>query len=125
MADELIPVDVRDFILAYIESVAQLEALLLLLHKPAEKWTASGVATQLYIDEEQAKGVLERLCDSGLGDCSDGAFWFNEGPPGQRDIVERMADVYSRHLIPVTNLIHSRPSGIRAFAAAFKFRKDR
>lgn len=125
MADELIPVDVRDFILSYIESVAQLEALLLLLHKSEERWTAAGVASQLYIAEGQAKDVLDRLCGSGLADCNDGAFWFNDAPPGQRDMVERLAELYSRHLIPVTNLIHSRPSGIRAFAAAFKFRKDR
>lgn len=125
MADELIPLDVREFILTYIESIAHLEALLLLVHKSEEKWTASSVAAQLYIDEEQAKAVLERLCDSGLAGCNDGTYWFNDEPSGQRDMVERLATLYSRHLIPVTNLVHSRPSGIRAFAAAFKLRKDR
>jgi hypothetical protein len=125
MADELIPAEVREFVLTYIQSVADLEALLLLARNNEVKWTAASVAKQLYIDEAQAAEVLERLCAGGLVQCQAGTFWFNDGPAGQRVVVERLADIYSQHLIPITNLIHSRPSGARAFAAAFKFRKDR
>jgi hypothetical protein len=39
-------------------------------------------------------------------------------------IVERLAVLYARYLIPVTNIIHSSPRTIRAFADAFKLRKD-
>ncbi len=42
-----------------------------------------------------------------------------------RQKVDRLASVYSRHLIPVTNMIHAKPRRIREFADAFKFRKDR
>ncbi len=44
MADELIPPDVREFILTHIDSIAQLEALLLLANQPETRWTVSGVA---------------------------------------------------------------------------------
>ncbi|MDP1603746.1 MAG: hypothetical protein Q8M03_10830 [Legionella sp.] len=125
MADELIPPDVREFILTYIDSIAQLEALILLANQPEERWTVTGVAAQLYIGESQAKAVLERLCDNGLLDCGDGVLWFNGDPAGQREIVEKLSTHYARHLIPVTNLVHAKPSGARAFAAAFKLRKDR
>ena len=125
MADELIPAEVREFIHACIQSIADLEALLLLARNADTKWTAASVAEQLYIEEAQATEVLGRLCAGGLAQCQAGAFWFNDGPPGQRAVVEQLADIYSHHLIPVTNLVHSRPSGARAFAAAFKFRKDR
>jgi hypothetical protein len=125
MADELIPLDVREFILTYIASIAHLEALLLLVSKPDEKWTEGSVAAQLYIEEDQAKTVLDELCEADLAVCRDGVYWFNAEPPGLRDLVERLALLYSQHLIPVTNLVHSRPSGVRAFAAAFKLRKDR
>jgi hypothetical protein len=125
MADDLVPSDVREFLLTYIESVAQLEALLLLMNKPEATWTAASVAAHLYIEESQAREVLERLCASGLAGCAKLAFWFNGDPPGQREIVERLAALYRNHLIPVTNLIHAKPSGARAFAAAFKLRKDR
>ena len=125
MADELIPAEIREFIQTYILSIADLEALLLLARNVDAKWTAASVAMQLYIEEAQAAEVLERLCAEGLAQCQSGTFWFNDGSTGQRAIVEQLANIYSQHLIPVTNLVHSRPSGARAFAAAFKFRKDR
>ena len=125
MADELIPPDVRGFIQRHIDSIAQLEALLLLLHQPHVEWTATGVAAHLYIDTDQAAQVLQQLCDDGLAGCKDGTYWFNGEVPHQRAIVQRLAVLYASHLIPVTNLVHAKPSAARAFAAAFKLRKDR
>jgi hypothetical protein len=125
VADDLIPPDVREFVLDKIESIAHLEALLLLLHQTDEPWTVSRVAAHLYVGEGQAKAVLDQLCDQRLLDCRDGVYWFNASPPGQRDIVERLAGLYAHHLIPVTNLVHAKPSGARAFAAAFKLRRDK
>jgi hypothetical protein len=40
-------------------------------------------------------------------------------------MVDRLADAYARHLIPVTNLIHGKPRRLREFSDAFKIRKDR
>ena len=125
MADELIPPDIRDFIQRHVDSIAQLEALLLLVHQSEVEWTATGVAAHLYIDTDQAAHVLQQLCDDGLAGCKGDIYWFNGEPPQQRAVVERLAVLYSSHLIPVTNLVHAKPSGARAFAAAFKLRKDR
>ena len=125
MGDELIPPDVREFILRHIDSIAHLEALLLLLQQPDIKWSAASVADHLYIEPDQATEVLQQLCENGLADCKDAVYWFNAAPTGQPEIVRRLADLYSNHLIPVTNLVHAKPSGIRRFAAAFKFRKDK
>ena len=125
MVDELIPPDIRDFIERHVDSIAQLEALLLLLHQPEIEWTAARVAAHLYIDTDQAAQVLQQLCDDGLAGCKGDIYWFNGEAPHQRGIVERLAILYSSHLIPVTNLVHAKPSAARAFAAAFKLRKDR
>ena len=125
MSDDLIPVDVRNFILRHIDSIAQLEALLLLVHTPDEQWTADKVADRLYIGAEEAKDVLARLCSDGLISDTAGTHRFIGEPAAQRDVVERLSALYSRHLVPVTNLVHSKPAGIRAFAAAFKLRKDK
>jgi len=39
-------------------------------------------------------------------------------------MVERVADVYARYLVPVTNLIHAKPQiKVQKFADAFKLRK--
>jgi len=125
MGDELIPPDVREFILRHIDSIAHLEALLLLLQQADVKWSASSLADHLYIETDQAAEVLQQLCEGGLAGCNDDVYWFNTAPTGQLEVVRRLADLYSNHLIPVTNLVHAKPSGIRKFAAAFKFRKDK
>jgi hypothetical protein len=125
MADELIPPDVREFILRNIDSIAHLEALLLLVQQPSIKWSAARVAEHLYIETDQAAEVLQHLCEAGLAGCNDAVYWFNDAPAGQLEVVRRLAELYSNHLIPVTNLVHAKPSGIRKFAAAFKFRKDK
>jgi hypothetical protein len=44
MAREPIPDDVREFILGHIDSIAQLEALLLLRRNPSTTWNAHSVA---------------------------------------------------------------------------------
>ena len=125
MSDELIPEDVREFILKCIDSIAQLEALLLLRHEPATNWSAGRIAKRLYIEENDAKAVLDRLSSEGLIVVSDGDYRFNGEAREQKDFVDRLAILYAHHLIPVTNLVHAKPSGLRAFAAAFKLRKDR
>jgi len=125
MADELIPPEVREFIIRHIDSIAQLEALLLLLKKRDLQWRVADVASQLYIGEDEAKMVLDQLCADHLACCADDVYWLNEEPSGQKSLVQALASFYSRHLIPVTNLVHSKPSGLRAFSDAFKWRKDK
>jgi hypothetical protein len=125
LADDIIPEDLRDFILRHIDSIAQLEALLLLRRKPEEFWTAEASAKRLYISEADAKNVLDRLCADGLLSCSENLYRFAGQSDEQCQMVERLADTYSRHLIQVTNLIHTKPRRLREFADAFKIRKER
>jgi hypothetical protein len=47
MTDDVIPGDLRDFILRHIDSVAQLEALLLLRANPNEDWDVKETATRV------------------------------------------------------------------------------
>jgi hypothetical protein len=125
LADDLIPEDLRDFILRHIDSIAQLEALLLLRRNPSETWTARTAATRLYIDESEAENVLEHLCSNGLLSVSGDSFRFDCQNDDERQMVERLAESYTRHLIPVTNLIHAKPRRLREFSDAFKIRKER
>ncbi|HEY7662945.1 MAG TPA: hypothetical protein VH934_07470 [Xanthobacteraceae bacterium] len=124
MADDIVPDDVRDFIQKHIDSVAQLEALLLLWANPNEVWDATRTAKRLYTTEHEIAEVLARLCADGLLVCKDGVYRY-ECAPEMSQRVDRVANVYSRQLIAVTNMIHTKPRRIREFADAFKFRKDR
>ena len=61
-----IPEDVAQFIIEKIDSVAQLEALLLLRDNPQQQWDIAAVAKRLYIDDEQADKVLARVREASL-----------------------------------------------------------
>jgi DNA-binding MarR family transcriptional regulator len=123
MTDQLVPDDVRDFILRHIDSVAQLEALLLLRANPQEQWHAARTAERLYATEKEVADALARLSADGFLARSNDLYRY-ECTPEQQQLVDRVAAVYSRQLIPITNMIHSKPRYIREFADAFKFRKD-
>jgi hypothetical protein len=124
MADLFVPDEIREFILKQIDSVAQIEALLLIRSNSAERWTASQIAARLYIDEVDAADALERLCAAGLLVFIEGAYGFDGLSAENALLIGKLAAIYTRQLIPVTNLIHSKPRRIRSFADAFRFRKD-
>ena len=125
MADTLIPDDLRDFVLGYFDSIAQLEAMLLLRENPSEKWTPNQTAKRLYIDEPQTAAALSRLCADGLLGCRDGVYYYECTDAVKRSMIDRLASIYARHIVPVTNIIHSKPPRIQQFADAFRIKKDR
>lgn len=125
MADDGIPDDIREFIGRYIDSIGQLEALLLLRADPSAKWDAAVAAKRLYIEEREGAEILKRLCEDGLIACEQDIFTYGLLDDERSRLVDRLAEIYARQLIPITNMIHAKPRRIRQFADAFKFRKDR
>lgn len=124
MAGDPIPVEVRDFLIRCIASVAQLEALLLLRTTPQQTWNVPDVARRLYVEESEAAKLLRALVGSELA-VSDGSFFrYQPRDCEMLDMVDRLAETYARSLVPVTRLIHERDIAIRKFADAFKLRKD-
>jgi hypothetical protein len=124
----MIPDDVTQFILDKIDSIAQLEALLLLRRDAEEKWSAAKLAQRLYTSETQTIEALERLCAAGLAVAAEGesvVYRYQPVSAELGELVDRMAHVYSKHLVPVTNLIHSKSkTRVQEFADAFRIRKD-
>jgi hypothetical protein len=125
MTDELIPGEARDFILRHIDSVAQLEALLLLRANAQAGWSVGETAKRLYTGEREIAEVLTRLRSDGFLTITGETYRYDCATPELRELVNRVADVYARHLIPITNMIHAKPRRIREFADAFKLRKDK
>jgi hypothetical protein len=125
MADDPVPAEVRDFIIRCIDSVAQLEALLLLRGPPPLSWNVPAVARRLYVEEGEAAKLLSALvsCELAATDGSD--FHYHPRDSETTDLVDRLAETYARSLVPVTRLIHERDVAIRKFADAFKLRKDK
>lgn len=128
MVEYSVPNDVKQFILDRIDSIAQLEALLLLRGGPNEEWDAQKVAKRLYISEQEATSLLARLSAKGVIAFSKDKPPLCRFQPDSDElalIVDRLAETYSKHLVLVTNLVHSKPrTGIPEFADAFDLRKD-
>ena len=128
MAKDPVPEKVRNFISDHIDSVAELEALLLMRRERGTAWGAALLAERLYIGEGQVAQVLAKLCSLGLvvDEGETGAFRYEPAPQELTDLIGDVAEAYSRYLIPVTNLIHSKPQPrVQQFADAFKFdRRD-
>lgn len=127
MTEDLIPNDVKQFILKSIDSIAQLEALLLLRANPQEKWNVPAVAKRLYITDQETAPLLINLCEQGLLVVGQdaGAYVYQPISADLTQMVDRLAEIYAKHLVPVTNLVHSKPrTRIQEFADAFRLRKD-
>jgi hypothetical protein len=119
-----IPDDLRDFIFAHIESIAHLEALLLLRENPGQDWTAERAAQRLYIPVDKAARALGSLAESGFLALGQQGYRFSCHTGALEEMVSRLAQTYREKLIPVTNMIHAKPNRIREFANAFRLRKD-
>lgn len=127
MGEALIPDEVRTFLLQHIDSIAQLEALLLLRADPTCTWNAGTMAKRLYVSAEETAAVLEHLAAHGFvttpPDPPD-SYHYHPVSNDVAHMVDQVADLYAKYLIPVTHLIHSKPrTRVQEFADAFKLRK--
>ncbi len=120
---ESIPADIRQFVLRYIDSIAEMEALVMLSKSSDDWWDAQQVATRLYIPVEEADRVLNRLSAHGIAKQAESRYRYARLHEDDAATVERLTEMYGRQLIPITNLIHSkRGSRIQEFAEAFRLR---
>lgn len=118
----------RQFIVRNIDSVAQLEALLLLRANAGQLWQPETVARRLYIQPVTAAALLRGLHERELimlAQPEPAAYKYG---PTTAELVRRVEDLavaYARQLVTVTNLIHSKASGeIQSFADAFRLRRE-
>ncbi|NDF12352.1 MAG: hypothetical protein EB060_06030 [Proteobacteria bacterium] len=128
MAYETIPEDISEFILQHIDSIAELEGLLIFHLDPQKNWTAEALAGELYIDKSQAETLLRRLVERGFiteRTTTVTTYQYQHVSENLTSTVTRVADIYRQFLVPITHLIHSKPkSKVQQFADAFKIRKD-
>ncbi|HYC56332.1 MAG TPA: hypothetical protein VEL28_15475 [Candidatus Binatia bacterium] len=125
MADG-VPDNVKRLIAEAIDSVPELEAVLLLREHSDRTWTAEQAGERLYVSKPVAAHVLSVLAERGFASESHGAYRYAPSSGDIALVVDQLATAYSRHLIEVTHLIHAKPSAsVRRFAEAFRLRKDK
>jgi hypothetical protein len=123
-----IPAHVRRFLEENIDTVPQLETLLMMYEKPDHGWPIADVALRNYIDESRATDTLNALQRRGLviAQESPPRFRFSPASDEVRALVAELAVCYQRKLSAVTELIHAKPSAsVKEFARAFDLKKDR
>jgi hypothetical protein len=122
---DIIPGDVKDFILRYIDSIAQLEGLLLLRADPSVRWPAALLGERLYIGENEAEELLGKLHQAGFLERQDEPRLYWYAPKMDDGILAHAADAYARYLVPITNLVHEKSkTKIQKFSDAFWLRKE-
>ena len=123
-----IPEHVLQFLAEKIDTVPQLEALLLLWENPGRAWSQGEISARIYVAAETAVSVLQALQRRQLISIEgeDAAQYRYEPSWDSAGLMEQVAAAYRRHLIPVATFIHSKASpSVREFARAFDLKKDR
>jgi integrase len=126
MADDF-SADVRQYIDQHIESLAQLEALLLLRREPERTWEAAEAAKSLYIPPEQAGTLLADLSRRGFAaaiDANATKYRYQAAADVDR-VIGELAQAYQDRRVAVISQIYSKPlNKVQTFAEAFRLRKE-
>jgi hypothetical protein len=126
MSDEF-PVELRQFIAQNIESLAQLEALLMLRSESQRTWGPAELAQRLYITPEMCQALLVDLHRRGFieagadGECCR----YHARDAGADRLLGDLAALYQQRRVAVITEIYSKPvTKVQTFADAFRLRKE-
>jgi hypothetical protein len=121
-----IPAVVLQFLAKSIDTVPELETLLILSGGPDRAWSVGEIAALTYVSRDAAHAVLRalqrhRLVSDEGGEC----FRFRPSDETQRQVVEQTAFAYRTHLVTIATFIHSKAATpVHEFARAFSLKKD-
>lgn len=122
-----IPAAVLQFILKRIDTVSELETLLIMSAEEPRQWRVDEIAARIYVAKPSAAAVLHKLQKQSLITVDSAQMLFHFSPAGEeeRQVILQTAIAYRDHLIPIATLIHKKASGpVQEFARAFSMKKD-
>jgi predicted transcriptional regulator len=129
MKSPQIPANVLQFIAERIDTVPQLEALLLMWESPQRVWTEDELAGRVYVARAAAAQILQALQRQNLVTAESAQspqYRYNPQWDPTGEVMPEVAAAYRRHLVQLATFIHSRAStAVREFARAFDLKKDR
>lgn len=117
--------EVHRFLSLHIESVEELEVLLLVRRSLDRGWSAEDVARELYSHPTSIVRRFQRLLGSGLvRETSPGQVQYAPRSAELDQAVARVAEAYRERRVAVVSLIASKPiENVKAFSDAFRLRK--
>jgi hypothetical protein len=126
--NEDFPADIKQFIADHIDSVAQIELLLLLRSDPAKVWTPEDAGKALYSAADvtglqMADLQLKRLLAPGP---TDSTYVYRPESAELARLVDKLAEMYRERRVAVITAVYTKPiDKIRSFADAFRLRKEK
>ena len=128
MNDSANRLQIERFLRDHIDSVPQLESLLLFWRHHPRRWTCDEMARELYVSGDWARNVLGALEDRNLiapVDAQPESYALVLESQEKKVLLEGLSLMYRNELVRVSNMIHANASpGLRDFARAFRFKKD-
>jgi hypothetical protein len=128
MSEKVFSEELEKFIAAEINSLEQLEILLLLSGNPHKWWSAKSVyevvkssiqSVQDRLEEMVARGILRKETDTEV------RFQFGPRDEAVWRITTELRDAYKERSVKVVQAIYSKPPDpVQEFARAFRLRKD-
>jgi hypothetical protein len=127
-----LPIEIQTFVVDHLDSIEQVEVLLLLRERRERAWTPSELSRELRSAPESVAKRLRGLLDKKLVTLYSekgpgGELLYSYQPPSEKadHLVGELAEQYRTRRFSVINLILSKPAdAIRTFADAFKIKKD-
>ncbi|MGH8727381.1 MAG: hypothetical protein ACREV9_04310 [Burkholderiales bacterium] len=125
MTNGAITKEVGDFLTRHIDSVAQLEVLLLLYNNGHRQWTPRDVASELRIASDWAAERMKELHANGLlAEESESSYRYAPKSEKLKSVVKAVAQTYAERRVAVIDFIYAKPlSNLRVFAESFRIRK--
>lgn len=123
-----VPQRVLQFLAERIDSVPQLEALLLMWQEQERSWTPEEIGARVYVSGDTSRLILQGLERHQLivAEGKPPAYRYSGAWDTTGDLMAEVATQYRRHLVQVATLIHSgASSSVREFARAFDLKKER
>jgi hypothetical protein len=122
-----LPPDVVELLSERLESIAQLEVLLLLQRTAPQAWDAQHLSEELRIEPAGAEDQLRTLVEQGLVVPLPGSALYRFEPQTNdlAKAVEALAACYADRRVSVVAQLYSKPTRrIHSFADAFVIRRD-
>jgi hypothetical protein len=113
------------FIVDQIDSVPQLEALLLVWNTRPAIWTPEELGKRLYVSNELLQELVRKRLITSIQGAVEG-YRYESASEEQDELIGRLDEMYRREVVRVSNMIHAKPaSALRDFAQAFRFTKEK
>lgn len=125
MPTSSLPLDVKESLTRYIDSVNQLEVLFLLYERHDKIWDADSVCRELRSNVTSSRIQLAYLHRCGfISSIEENKYQFHSSSP-LFAITKRLHDVYLEKSVAVISYIYEKPQNkLKEFADAFKIKKD-